>query len=68
MFNQSGLTRSNLAAMLVASADVSARDDAYDDVDYMNYDGIDNAGLESIPSEILRAMMHAEAFRIFPKA
>ena len=65
MFNQNGLARSNLSAMLLASADVSAGDDTFDDVDN-SYDGVDIVGLESIPTEVLRAMMYAEAFRVFP--
>ena len=68
MFNQIELARTSLTAMFVALIDVSAIDDAYVAVENMNYGDRDNVGLESIPSEIIRAMMHAEAFRIFPKA
>ena len=65
MFNKNVLTRSILGAMLIASTDVSARGGDYgvaaDALDHMSYGYRDNAGLESIPSEIIRAMMHAEA-------
>lgn len=67
MFHQNSLAGSNLTAMLLASAEVSARDDVFDDVNN-GYDDMDIVGLESIPTEVLLAMMHAEAFRVFPKA
>ena len=66
MFHQNSLARSNLTAMLLASAEVSAIDDIFDDANN-GCDGVDIVGLESIPTEVLRAMMHAEAFRVFPK-
>ncbi len=64
MFNKNVLTRSILSLLLVASSDLSARDGTYGAagaVDQKSYDYRDNAGLESIPSEIIRAMMRAEA-------
>ena len=61
MFNKNILTRSILSVMLIASTDVSARGGVYDAVEHMDYGYRDNAGLEFIPSEIIRAMMHAEA-------
>lgn len=64
MFNKNVLTRSILGVMLVASTDVSVGDDAYGAAgaaDRVSYGYRDNAGFESIPSEIIRAMMHAEA-------
>lgn len=61
MFNKNELARTSLTAMFVALTGISAIGDAYDAVEHMNYGEGDNSGFESIPSEIIRAMMRAEA-------
>ena len=61
MFNKNVLTRSILSVVLVASADVGAGDGNYAAADQKSYNYRNNANPESIPSEIIRAMMHAEA-------
>lgn len=61
MFNKNELARTSLTAMFVALIDISAVGDAYDAAGYVNFGDRDNSGVESIPSEIIRAMMHAEA-------
>ena len=60
MLNKNIMTRTISAAILAVSTGASARDGAADAADHMSYGGSDNAGFESIPSEIIRAMMRAE--------